>query len=51
MVRSRHLDRTGGVVQAYLGTGSGLRTLFLVMLGLMAFSALIGASALAAVPI
>ena len=36
---------------AHLGTGSNLGTLFLVMLGLMAFRALMGASALAAVPI
>ncbi len=36
---------------AHLGTGSNLGPLFLVMLGLMAFRALMGASALAAVPI
>ncbi len=35
----------------HLGIGSNLVTLFLVMLGLMAFRALMGASALAAVPI
>lgn len=35
----------------YLGTGSGLGTRFLLMLGLIAFRALTGASALAAVPI
>ena len=35
----------------YLGIGSGLGIRFLVMLGLMAFRALTGASALAAVPI
>jgi len=36
---------------AHLGTGSNLGALFLVMLGLMALRALMGASALAAVPI
>lgn len=35
----------------HLGTGLGLVTRFLVMLGLMALRALTGASALAAVPI
>ena len=39
------------VLVSHLGTGSGLGTLFLVMLGLMALRALTGASALAAVPI
>lgn len=38
-----------GVTMLHLGTGSGLRIRFLVMLGLMALRALTGASALAAV--
>ncbi len=44
-------NRWSACCVAHLGIGSNLVTLFLVMLGLMAFRALMGASALAAVPI